>query len=444
MVEGITFVEGGRLAHVLATRGEEHGPETPLVLEHREALVYMLDQAAELEHLIMSEYLFAVFTLKQSTDEGLTEEQLEAVKRWRRTITGIATQEMLHLALVQNLLTAIGASPHLSRPNLPQPALHYPAGVQIAFVPFGERALRHFVFLERPEGMELEDAEGFAALDLARPMMDPEGIVPHPQDFSTVGHLYRSVADGFTHLANRYGEKGLFIGPHDAQATAEHFRWPELVPVVDLESAHRAIGTIVEQGEGASGDWHDAHFGRLVRVLEEYRAMRAADPTFEPARPVLPCNVRPPERGIDVPIVTDPFTIRCIDLMNVGNELLLQSLYRYFSHTQETPEQLGLLADVAVGLMYEVLRPLGSVITRLPVGPDYPGRTAGPSFELFYETGYFLPHREAAWIIMRERMRDAADFATRCHDHCVPLFMPTMGKVAAALQRFADALGAAG
>ncbi len=37
-------------------------------------------------------------------------------------IARVATQEMLHLALVQNLLSAIGAAPHLVRPNLPAPA----------------------------------------------------------------------------------------------------------------------------------------------------------------------------------------------------------------------------------------------------------------------------------------------------------------------------------
>ena len=71
---------------------------------------------------------------------------------------------MLHLALVHNLLSAIGAAPHLARPNLPQPASHYPAGVQLALLPFGEQALRHFMFLERPEGMDLHDAEGLAAV----------------------------------------------------------------------------------------------------------------------------------------------------------------------------------------------------------------------------------------------------------------------------------------
>ena len=65
---------------------------------------------------------------------------------------------MLHLALVHNLLSAIGAAPHLGRPNLPAPAHHYPAGVNLTLVPFGEAALRHFMFLERPEGMALKGA----------------------------------------------------------------------------------------------------------------------------------------------------------------------------------------------------------------------------------------------------------------------------------------------
>jgi ferritin-like protein len=39
--------------------------------------------------------------------EGLTPEELEAVTRRRRTIAHVATEEMLHVALVQNVLSAI-------------------------------------------------------------------------------------------------------------------------------------------------------------------------------------------------------------------------------------------------------------------------------------------------------------------------------------------------
>ena len=38
--------------------------------------------------------------------------------------------------------------------------------------------------------------------------------------------------------------------------------------------------------------------------------------------------------------------------------------------------------------MVQVIKPLGSLITTLPPGPAYPGRTAGPSFELLYECDY--------------------------------------------------------
>src|SRR5436309_12434837 len=107
----------GRLAELLATRGGRADREAPFVIEHREALIYMLCEAAELEHGIMCQYLYAAFSLKQSQDEGLTKEEAEAANRWRQHISHIAAQEMLHLSLVQNLLSAIGAAPHLSRPN---------------------------------------------------------------------------------------------------------------------------------------------------------------------------------------------------------------------------------------------------------------------------------------------------------------------------------------
>src|ERR1700680_3562872 len=90
----------GRLAQVIATRGGLAPPEAPFVIEHREALIYMLCEAAELEHGIMCQYLFAAFSIKQDAVEGLTEAELAAVTRWRKLISHVATQEMLHLSLV--------------------------------------------------------------------------------------------------------------------------------------------------------------------------------------------------------------------------------------------------------------------------------------------------------------------------------------------------------
>ncbi len=407
----------GALARIMATRGGRAKPEAPFVIEHREALIYMLCEAAELEHAIMCQYLFAAFSLKQSTDEGLTAQQLRAVERWRKTVSHIATQEMLHLTLVQNLLSAAGAAPHLERPNLPQPAGHYPPGVILTLLPFGEAALRHFMFLERPEGMDLADAPGLDAVERAAPVMQDGEIVPRLQDFATVGHLYRSIEEGIKHLCSKYGERWLFVGPVEAQASVLHFGWPDLVQVVDAGSAQQAIDTILEQGEGPRGHWRHAHFGSFVDVFDEYERLRDADPQFEPARPVLPASVRPSEGNGGTPLIEDPYTARCADLFNVSYEALLQILARYFAHTEETEPQLATLARVTLGLMFNVIKPLGQLITTMPVGGSRPERVAGPSFELFYEGDYLLPHRDSAWALIEERLREAAAFANRlCHD----------------------------
>ena len=48
--------------------------------------------------------------------------------RWRKTLSGIAVEEMLHLALVSNLMAAIGAAPVFGRPNFPQRSRYFPPG----------------------------------------------------------------------------------------------------------------------------------------------------------------------------------------------------------------------------------------------------------------------------------------------------------------------------
>ncbi|NJD27707.1 MAG: hypothetical protein FIA92_05365, partial [Chloroflexi bacterium] len=304
--------EPGRLMRILASRGGTEPGASTMVIQHREALIYTLGKAAALEQLVMCQYLYAAFSMKDREDDGLPPEQLAAVKRWRRELLNIAEQEMLHLALVQNLLAAVGAAPSLDRENFPLPPAAYPAGIRMALLPFDEATLRHFVYLERPEGLDMADQDAMAAVEKAAilPPANEDDISPRLQDFETIGALYRAIELGLERLAERLGEDRLFVGPPSAQADERHFRFPELVPVTDLASARRALDTIVEQGEGARGEWRGAHFGRLVTVLDEYLDLRDAAPTFEPSRPVLAACVREREDGLAVPLITDPFTSR--------------------------------------------------------------------------------------------------------------------------------------
>ena len=379
--------------------------EPVLKVESREELMYLLGEACEIEHGLLCEYLYAQFSLKRGPDEGLTEAQFVRVQAWEKALIGVIEQEMLHLALATNILTAIGAAPHFERPNFPILSRWYPPGVQIALVPFGERALRHFIYLERPEGMALDDAAGFAAARHAQPLTAGDaGLVAVTEEWRTVGHLYRGIEAGLAYLCDRYGEDAVFIGPARVQAVTDVFGFPELIAVTDLASAGRAIETIVEQGEGARGDWIKSHFGTFVGILEDLLAEQAADPAFTPARPVESAFVRLPPDVEAGTLIEDPATVHVAGLANGLYEVVLQVLSRYYIHHGETAAESGTLARTAIHLMNGVMRELGPVLTALPVGPSHPGRTAGPTFDIARPAIFVLPHQDAAWKILRERL----------------------------------------
>ena len=88
----------------------------------------------------------------------------------------------------------------------------------------------------------------------------------------------------------------------------------------------------------AAGHRHDRRAGRRrprgvarrplrapARILDEYLEIKRADPSFEPSRPVVAANVRPQATGIVVPLITDPGTTRCMDLLNVAYEVSCSS-----------------------------------------------------------------------------------------------------------------------
>src|SRR5271169_6498496 len=121
--------ETGQTGRIATDNRRASVAEPKIVVDHREHLWYLLAEASQVEHLIMCQYLYASFSLKTGPDERLTAGQADAVARWHEVLTGIAVEEMLHLALVANLMSAIGAAPNLTRPNFPRPSEYLPAGV---------------------------------------------------------------------------------------------------------------------------------------------------------------------------------------------------------------------------------------------------------------------------------------------------------------------------
>jgi hypothetical protein len=115
-----------------------------------------------------------------------------------------------------------------------------------------------------------------------------------------------------------------------------------------------------------------------------------------------------PDDPRGVHLIQDPTTAAVSDLFNACYAAMLQLLYRFFQHTEETDAELRMLGETAVQMMLQVIRPLGELLTRLPVGPQAPGMTAGPSFMLT-SAPPVTPHKPAAWIILGERLRELAE-----------------------------------
>lgn len=335
------------------------------------------------------------------------------IRRWRGTILQIAIQEMVHLSLACNLLVAVGGAPHLRRPNLPASPRAYPPSFSLELVPFCRQTLESFVFLERPEDMEPGPGED-SSPDMASLALGKfSDIFSSERQYQTVGHLYRGIEDGLNYLTQKFGEEGLFIGPDGAQIADAYFSLPGVFPVTGLKSAQAAIGGIVEQGEGARGDKKDSHYGRFVAMVEEYDLTQRHDPKFDPGRLAVknPYSMLPNDTGDGcvVNLIDDPLSRDICNLFDGCYALLMQMLGRLLLHTGESEGQLTRLADVTVGLMMDVIGPLGDALTTLPAGPSHPGLTVGPSFRLSRDA-ITPPHQAAAWALFIERLREMSAY----------------------------------
>ena len=115
-------------------------------------------------------------------------------------------------------------------------------------------------------------------------------------------------------------------------------------------------------------------------------------------------SMRSTTRTRPVAVIDDPRTAAVADLFDAIYETTLQALARYFVHTTESNEQVGPLARTAMRLMERALKPLGIALTGLPLTEDPAGPRAGPGFTIVSPTFYLLPHRNAAWRVLRQRI----------------------------------------
>ena len=387
-----------------------------IIVQDREELIYLLCEAAEFEHTVMCSYLYAQWTLKRGRDEGVTPTELVAIERWRRSLAQVALEEMLHLSLVNNLLAAIGAAPHLWRPAFPVRPGHFPADVLMSLTPFGEAALDHFMFIERPEGIAIADGAGFGHAAHYRRVARPDMLAPSPQDYVSQGHLYHGVLQGLARLCEQLGEERVFVGHNQAQVGTEEFGLPGLFKITNLASARSAVEEIVLQGEGAPTHREDSHFARFKTIRRELGELRAARPGFEPARPVVG-NPMLGNSGITrdrVPVV-EPLAGQVLDLGNSIYALMIRALSQVFAPAP-LPRDLRVALATSATVLMSAMGRVAEVATRLPIDAARPGSTAAPNFELPGSAGALV--QTCAARILGERSSELGAAARRLAQTC--------------------------
>lgn len=358
---------------------------TPIHPPSREQLLYWLHEASEIEHHLMCCYLYAAFSLKRE-DAAWSSTQRDAVAGWRRAITAVALEEMTHLALVGNLMTALGAAPHMNRPAFPVESGPYPEGFVIRLQPFSAATIEHFKFLERPIHEQMADASGFEPARRYRRAVPAGRLSPGPRDYTTVGELYDVLAQSLEACVQVHGETALFVGDPALQVDGQLAPLPGVTAVTGLASALRALHTIVTQGEGAGSEQGESHFMRFCRIGEELAALTAADPAFEPAWPAATNPVmNAPIKAADARVFIDhPVNSRWLDIGNALYTTSMRCLLQGFGAGERRAKATWLAASFA--LMRAVV----------PVGQGLAARPANAGAALPHAGLTFTPLRSLA------------------------------------------------
>lgn len=404
-------------------------PEVPpLELSGRDYAIFLLRLAAEIEHGLMVQYLFAAYSLGGPQVPAAQQPQL---LRWQETLLGVAKEEMGHLVTVQNVLTALGGPLQFNREDYPHDNVLYETGFRLQALDLS--SLATYICAESPDGWDTPEARA----------IKHQANVQTGADVNRVGRLYaeliRVIADpalvsdstfnaasqAFQASWDAWG-RGFRQGLPGTQGGDDHDQRDEhelvIVTVADRASALDALQRVSEQGEGFDSPEEDAsHFERF---LEIHRGLSALDETARSAlvRKLAPNptthldgdDVAPPgERTpTSTTAISNPQARLWAHLFNVRYRKLLVSL----SHTFELAGERaapgpggprGALINRAFGEMYN-MRSIAGALVVLPIDHANPaGERAGPPFQMPY-TLMLAQHEADRWRLHRDLLDASA------------------------------------
>ncbi|WP_067460054.1 ferritin-like domain-containing protein [Actinomadura macra] len=382
--------------------------------------------AAQVELSTIPMYLYATYSLRARGHS-----QWAAPRGVLRTLTGIAIEEMLHLALVRNLMVAIGYGDEISfydEDFIPK----YPSYMMNRYNPDDPDGEEILLTLDR---LSTGQVSTFRRVEMPDDI-DPEEttFAAHPEDvgqYTSLGAFYRAIDQAFCDL-----EDEIDWALDDARKQYKRAFWNEYgsgkpIRIHDLDTARQALKIIIEQGEGTIDDHKSievrpgvedyTHYEKFVRIEKGVEGIGAVDggPDYE-------ISIDDPEATW--PIVADPALEDFEDqpavhsLMTLFNAAycyslcLLDELYEHSTDDVETKKIPGTereemfsyrygLERSNIALMQGILYPIAQVLVTTPItdGP-FKGFNAAPSFE-------FYDFNEKTKVSKKQQLIDLCDEA---------------------------------
>jgi len=393
----------GRFEFATAAPADSVPVHDPPLSPHDEA-VFLLNLAAEIEHSLMVQYLFATYSLRPAGQ--FPPDKAALVRGWKRTIARVAREEMGHLVTVQNLLRSLGASLSLARDEFPLNTGFYP--FDFTLEPLTKNSTAKYAFAEMPPENLVTGIDGVTPAEIAD-IIRRANTDNARNPVNRVGKLYDQLMTIIESLpASEFSAPSV-----SHQAKFDEWGLDEddllILPISNRDDAIAALQRIAEQGEGpitagAAAD-PNSHFQQFLGI---YRHIPEAG-DWEPAFPIIANpNVR---TDTNPGQITQPEARLWAQLLNVRYRRLLITLRHALEIEAASPAgtattSRGLLISWTFSEMYNI-RSISEILVSLPATSSAgENRTAGAPFEM--PSSLSLPTAEAdRWRLQASILQSA-------------------------------------
>ncbi len=216
-----------------------------------EDLGHALQSAMALEHSTLPLYTFAMHSIRT---QNYTAYNL---------IRSIIMEEMIHMAVTANMLTAIGGVPQIKTLHPAYPTQGLPGGaepdVHARLAPLSKKQVRNFMRVEVPD-------------HLLPNFLTPEQMAN--EQYPTIGGFYNAIREALVHLETEGNQVSNAIGEGGEANQVEDDIGIAIIE--DFNGMLAGIDEITEQGEGAanptllaSSDYEgeESHYAKFAEIF---------------------------------------------------------------------------------------------------------------------------------------------------------------------------------